>query len=755
MPAEVTANSEAQDQFSALLKNEIAKIKSSARDGWNPEAVANALKHQEAQSKDSSHLPGVSAGEQDTASSQQSQSPESALLDPNRILPLAANILGSEATGSQAMGSGGTGTEISSGAAAGGTDNTGNPANNSQPEKTNTDIEAASHPTDMQQKATSDKQPPTSSSDTSPTSTDTSDSTSATKTDSTSTTTSDSTSPTTSDSTSTSTIPQSPVSGTGSTATEFGTNAQPTVDQSAPGYYVSSSGSADGTGTKEDPFATLQQAQQAMQNSDIKTTYVEGGTYNMSSSLNLTSADSGESFVSVGGPSNPAVLSGGGKLDSLININGANDVSVEGFSMQDTSEGSIYDAQKHGSVDANTGAVYVQDSTGDTIAYNNMNNVNIGVNMQGDSDVRVAQNSITNVQSAIDSGSNSNNVYDSDVTIKGNDIQNVSGWGSKLFDNVGAININGDTNVDIANNVVQDTAGIGIQMNYRTNGSGFTVSNNTLADNNYTATTGKPDTSANPNGDNGSIHIITQPGSTEQLDGTVSDNYVDGSGINRADKGIYLDDGVNDVTVSGNVVDEGGDGYAMQIHGGDNNVVDGNTFLLGSTGGGILYQTDGYQMTGNDIENNDFESTGKNQKAYQFSNTNSSDDPVFSGNEYSPGLNQSPDANGSTSSEAATSTDHSSTDQSPTNESSANDSPTDQNSTEQSSTNENQSPQSGQSLISELMSAIEQFASNDGAMNFDPTGAQGSSSDSSTQGTNNSDSNNPLARLFELIAQEL
>jgi len=444
-----------------------------------------------------------------------------------------------------------------------------------------------------------------------------------------------------------STIPQSPVPGTGSTATTFGIDAQPTVNESTPGYYVSPDGSASGDGSKAHPFATLQQAQQAMETSDIKTTYVEGGTYKMSSTLNLTSKDAGESFISVGGANNPAVLDGGGKLSDLISLNGADNVKIEGFSMQNTSNDPVWNTKQHGELNANVGAIYAENSSGDTFAYNNMNNVNVGVNMQNDSNMRVAQNSITNVQSAIGDGANSSNQYGSDNTIQGNLIENVTGWGSKLNDNVGAVNINGVSNDVIRNNVIENTAGVGIQMNYRESGSGFTLANNTIVNTDYDATTAAADTSSNPVGDDGAIHIITNPGNTKQLNGTISNNYIDGAGVNRADKGIYLDDGVNGVTVTGNVVDEGGAGDAMQIHGGDNNIVENNTFYLGS-GKGILYQTDGYQMTGNIIENNIFDKTGTGTQAYAFINTEAGDMPIFSGNEYSPGINQSPDPNGTT-----------------------------------------------------------------------------------------------------------
>jgi hypothetical protein len=447
----------------------------------------------------------------------------------------------------------------------------------------------------------------------------------------------------------TSTIPQSPVAGTGSTATTFGASEMPEVNQSAPGFYVSPDGSANGDGSKADPFATLQQAQQAMENSNIKTTYVEGGTYNMTSALNLTSADSGESFLSVGGASNPAVLDGGGTLSNLISLNQADNVKIEGFSMENTSNTPVWDNNKHASLLPNVGAVYVQDSSNDTIGYDSMTNVNAGVNMEGSSGMRIAQNDIENAQTGVFTGSDANNVYGSNNTVDGNKIDNITGYGGKLFNNVGAVTGNGETDFTCNNNVIENTAGVGIQLNYSQNGSGFTLDNNTLVNTDDIATAGKPDTSSNPVGDDGAIHVISSNGSTKNLNGIISNNYVDGAGANAADKGIYLDNFTNGVDVIDNAIDEGGPGYSVQIHGGSNNTLDGNTIIMGSNGKGVLYQSMGSPMTNNVIEDNDFEATGNNQKAYQFSGTDSGDTPIFSGNSYSQGINESPDPDGTRS----------------------------------------------------------------------------------------------------------
>ncbi len=108
-----------------------------------------------------------------------------------------------------------------------------------------------------------------------------------------------------------------------------------------PAYYVSLTGSDSNPGTIDAPFATLQRAQEAMQNSDIKTTYILAGDYSPAATasspfgnavLNLTSADSGEtwSYYPADGYGS-AQISGGGNITTFMSINGATGVTVNGL----------------------------------------------------------------------------------------------------------------------------------------------------------------------------------------------------------------------------------------------------------------------------------------------------------------------------------------------------------------------------------------------------------------------------------------
>jgi parallel beta-helix repeat protein len=74
-------------------------------------------------------------------------------------------------------------------------------------------------------------------------------------------------------------------------------------------YYIALNGSDNADGSAASPFATLQRAQRAMQQSSIKVTQIDAGTYYPSSPLALTAADHGETWEAV--PGATVVLSGG------------------------------------------------------------------------------------------------------------------------------------------------------------------------------------------------------------------------------------------------------------------------------------------------------------------------------------------------------------------------------------------------------------------------------------------------------------
>ncbi len=82
-------------------------------------------------------------------------------------------------------------------------------------------------------------------------------------------------------------------------------------------YYVALTGNDSADGSASSPFATLHRAQLAMQQSAIKATQINAGTYYLLSPLTLTSADQGETWEAV--PGSTVILSGGEVLTGWAN----------------------------------------------------------------------------------------------------------------------------------------------------------------------------------------------------------------------------------------------------------------------------------------------------------------------------------------------------------------------------------------------------------------------------------------------------
>ena len=61
-------------------------------------------------------------------------------------------------------------------------------------------------------------------------------------------------------------------------------------------YFVATNGSDGNPGTLAAPFATLARAQQAMQGSSIKATYLRAGTYTLTANIAFTGSDNGETW---------------------------------------------------------------------------------------------------------------------------------------------------------------------------------------------------------------------------------------------------------------------------------------------------------------------------------------------------------------------------------------------------------------------------------------------------------------------------
>ncbi len=406
-------------------------------------------------------------------------------------------------------------------------------------------------------------------------------------------------------------------SSTGSTTTGSSTGSTTTT----PGFYVSTTGSSSGDGSSAHPFSSLQQAVTATEGSSIKTIYVEGGTYNIKSTVTLGSADSGITIESA--PGSQAVLDGGGASQPLIQLNGASNVTLEGLTFQNT-----------GSANLNS-AVYLNGASSNTIVDNHFANNGEGLLLAGSSNNTVSGNELDNsTTSAIEAKNQSNgNVFDSNV-INGTGALNTKGGGFFLH---------GANNNTISHNLVENTAGMGIGIENWDNNTinvGNTITNNVVMNANDSSATN----------DSGAIYELGRSQANTQS--VISNNYVGGTAPGTHIEGIYLDDYTDGVQVTNNIVTgTSSSSNAVQIHGGSNVTVQNNTFDLGANGqSAVLFQSTSatsvsaaLPMTNDVVQQNIIASTSSSPSAY--SNI-SGGTPTISGNFYSDQVNSNFQTNG-------------------------------------------------------------------------------------------------------------
>jgi hypothetical protein len=328
------------------------------------------------------------------------------------------------------------------------------------------------------------------------------------------------------------------------------------------GFYVSPNGSDSNAGTLASPFATLAHAQQAMEGSSIKTTYVEAGTYHLTSTLTLTSADNGETWQNYPGDGyDKAIidLSGltfndpgtpSGSTTTGILIQGGNNITINGLTISGGgflgSGITVHGGSEYfGTEYANTGAAH-----GDTIT--NCIVYNLG---QAANDVAPY-------------------VYYAGIVAAG-DVQNTT----------------------ITNDVVHDVGGVGIEIDVYNPNNG---ANNCLVANNVLY---KLNTYPGA-GDSGGIYFRDTTGTSTGW--AIENNFIRDYGPTQsASHAIYLDDYASNVTVSGNVIaaNSGGGGNPIQIHLGSDNHITGNIIDLNYAEPIAWYQTtgSGNTFTGNII----------------------------------------------------------------------------------------------------------------------------------------------------------
>jgi hypothetical protein len=292
---------------------------------------------------------------------------------------------------------------------------------------------------------------------------------------------------------------------------------------------------------------------------------IAAGTYELTRAIQLTAADSGTTFTADG----DVTLSGGGREISLIHIEGATDVTISGFNFVDTAGSGDYDnslaaVEITGENGENTANITVTDST--------FENVAVGVStFFGANHVTVSDSTFTDTWGAainFNDGSSENTATRNTILRPGAEYPDASGielaesWGNT-----------------VSHNQITDSPRHAIEeQNWDpTNKSGAsTIEYNRIT--NYMGATE----------DGGAIYLFGGDDPFAPADSAIRYNRIEGTS-DPFSWGIYLDDLLNGVEITGNWIDGGGVASLM-IHGGDRNQVSNNVLLNGDQYG-ITVQT--------------------------------------------------------------------------------------------------------------------------------------------------------------------
>jgi parallel beta-helix repeat protein len=354
------------------------------------------------------------------------------------------------------------------------------------------------------------------------------------------------------------------------------TSTSPTPGQVAParGYYVSTTGNDSGNGSAAHPFKTLDRAVSAMESSNIHKTYVEGGTYNLSSTLNLDGADSGMTITAARG-AHP-ILDGNHSLQTLVSLNGANHVTLKGLDF----------------TGANGQALILDGASSNRIVGNGFAGNGEGMLLRNGASKNVVSGNVVNHSSTsgieFQDGSDGNRII-SNV---------VNGTGAVETNGAGIYGHGVDNNM-IAHNLVKNTAGMGIGIQ-NWDSSTISIGNKILHNVVRNANT-SPQTQ-----DSGSIYLLGR--NNLNMHTVISGNYISGpttaaGGSGAHIVGIYLDDNSSGVTVTNNIVTHI-ISHGLQIHGGNDILVKNNIFDLGSTGqSAVLFQNRASDVGGATMQN--------------------------------------------------------------------------------------------------------------------------------------------------------
>jgi hypothetical protein len=305
---------------------------------------------------------------------------------------------------------------------------------------------------------------------------------------------------------------------------------------SSAGYFVDASAHAGGAGTFQAPFTTLAQAQTKMRGGTLKTTFVRGGTYALTQPITLTTADAGEKWSTCSGDTAAVIDGSGSNAGEAFYFQGADHVTINGLTIRNFSAGGISSYW-----DGYAGAY-------NTITNCEVYNIGIGIN-----------------------DSTAHRFENGGIVFGGNSI----------------------TNTTISNNFVHDTGCMGIRLAPAASMTGSTIANNVLIHTQLSTS------------DCGAIYLVDPIGASKSV--TIANNVIaewHTLSTSPAGMGIYLDNGTSNVTVTGNTITapitNAVSVFAIDVHGGGSNILQGNYIDIGSTAtnAGILIDQPCHTTTG-------------------------------------------------------------------------------------------------------------------------------------------------------------
>ena len=351
--------------------------------------------------------------------------------------------------------------------------------------------------------------------------------------------------------------------------------------------FVAPDGRDDNDGSLAHPFSTLARALATVESGRAGIVRVAAGRYAPARTLVIGPSGDGACLL---GSTAGTVLDGRRRLPILFAIEHANGVTVAGFTFTGATAGGAALTLSGGGSHRVVGNLFL-----DTDA---------AIQLDGSSADRIAGNEILGTTgSAVEVKDGSNDNILDDNLIEDTGAPDTTG---------GAFFLHAVSGNLISGNHVLHSAGMGIGIENwddTTINSGNAVTGNVIID------------SGRNSSDSGAIYTLGR--SARDTRTIIAGNLIDGTG--RSDRhavGIYLDDSSSGVDVLNNLVRNIGSD-AVEIHGGNDNLIRGNRIELGAgTPSAILFQaaprdlSSPLEMSGNRIEENIISSRAAHPRLY-------------------------------------------------------------------------------------------------------------------------------------------